>query len=426
MSAHSRQRLFFIGLAFLAAAIVLLLLASGRQIQRVAALVEPSGRLLQPPTVTPDLNGEAGSTPIPSPTGEPDVEPVKTPTPSIVLIPTLVDSDSTPLSPIATISPGLITRFPTLPPIAAHTRVPIVLTEVVLPSSSATPVPGATATIDPNTELERIEIVSEFPLAIESGQSEWVRLTLRRSPAGELMATVDSATRPATVVTPEVEIIGTPRVPLASAFGSDYRGCVDATLFGSAFNIESGDLGCISLTQNPIVWTWNITPKNSSFKGEQSLNATLRIVWTHIDDGREIDAQQIPLPAVPITVTAPITNRIQWSAILSSAIGSVFSVPWLHGRWQAFRKRRKKGVAGPILGPLRRQMVRHLNEADLQVLAFDYGILFEDLVGESFSAKTADFLEKAVAKGVLDDLIAQLEEEYPGVEWPLLSPESLP
>lgn len=420
MSERKRQLLLFVGLAFLAATAVLLTVAAGREIQRAAALVEPSGGLLQPPTATPDFNGESGITPTPVLTQTQEGDGLDTPTPSIVLIPTLII-----INPIATIPPAMVTRFPTLPVVSAGTRtpgnltrepgptVPVDVTRVV-PLVTPTP-PSPTKMPSPNAE--RIEIVSEFPLEVETGQSEWVRLTLRRSPEGEIVVTIEATPRPTTVVTPDVEIIGTPEVPLANAFGPDYRGCVDATLIGSAFDIASTDFACVSLSQNPIVWTWNISPKDDSFRGEQTLNATLRVVWTHRETGREIDSQQIPLPPVPVTVRAPITGRIQWSAVLTSAIGSIFSVPWLHGRWQAFRKRRKKGVDGPILAPLRRQMVKHLNEADLRVLAFDYGILFENLVGDSYSAKTADFLEKAIAKGVLDDIIAQLQEEYPGVDW---------
>ncbi len=74
------------------------------------------------------------------------------------------------------------------------------------------------------------------------------------------------------------------------------------------------------------------------------------------------------------------------------------------------------------------QLLDQYDEADLQALAFDFGMMFEEIEGESYSGKALALYSYILYSGQWDLFRARLEAERPSVQWidyvshPLLLP----
>lgn len=73
----------------------------------------------------------------------------------------------------------------------------------------------------------------------------------------------------------------------------------------------------------------------------------------------------------------------------------------------------------PALGPLRQQITNLFSLDEIRVLCLDLGIRYEELSGETISAKSASLIAYADRRGQLDLLMVLLHKVRPSVRWPL-------
>ncbi|MCL4264102.1 MAG: hypothetical protein KJ069_12840 [Anaerolineae bacterium] len=69
------------------------------------------------------------------------------------------------------------------------------------------------------------------------------------------------------------------------------------------------------------------------------------------------------------------------------------------------------------LGPLRRQIADSFDLDELRTLCLDMGIRYDDLSGDTISAKTASLVATMQRRGQLGQLTAVLQRERPHVTW---------
>lgn len=66
---------------------------------------------------------------------------------------------------------------------------------------------------------------------------------------------------------------------------------------------------------------------------------------------------------------------------------------------------------------LRRSLAAHFSDAELQTLAHDLGIDYEELPGQTKSAKIVHLIQTAARRGAILDLIALCQTERPNADW---------
>lgn len=66
---------------------------------------------------------------------------------------------------------------------------------------------------------------------------------------------------------------------------------------------------------------------------------------------------------------------------------------------------------------LRRALAAHFSDAELQTLAHDLGIDYEELPGQTKSAKIVHLIQTAARRGAILDLIALCQAERPNTDW---------
>jgi hypothetical protein len=131
---------------------------------------------------------------------------------------------------------------------------------------------AATTSSSGSTSSPPLMIEVSWPTRIESGKSNWVRVSLGSS-------LVDSCeTPPATK--PELEPplpLGTFDLPLDELHGPGYQAFAVANLTGTGFEIQPVMLDYQPLQQVRGTWVWNLS---SSKRGWQHVNANIQLQWT--------------------------------------------------------------------------------------------------------------------------------------------------
>lgn len=72
------------------------------------------------------------------------------------------------------------------------------------------------------------------------------------------------------------------------------------------------------------------------------------------------------------------------------------------------------------LGTVRRLMVKHFDQEQLETLAFDLGIPWGELPGDGLAAKSRSLVTCLAERGRVDQLVEILAEERPLVDWPVV------
>ena len=71
------------------------------------------------------------------------------------------------------------------------------------------------------------------------------------------------------------------------------------------------------------------------------------------------------------------------------------------------------------LKQLRQLLTKHFSLEELRTLSFDLGIDFDEIGGETKSAKVREFIRYAERQGRLDDLLAEAAAARPALPWPI-------
>lgn len=272
------------------------------------AAEEPEEEAIEPPTEEPaEESGE---------------EEFEYPTPTA-----MVAEEATPTAELAnTPIPPLLTTATEAPTEQAASPAPTVEAE---PTQSIEAAPGP----DPDTEPSRRSVIEvEWPVQMEIDRADTVRIELIRISEGVYVPTAEVAGNTIEAATPIP--VGTPGAPIEEAFGVSYHAYATASLVGTTFDIERASLERRSLTQDRIVWEWNLTPTT---KGTQALNANIVIEWEPDDGGATIERQiwQARLETEVKKRLIP-TPQVGLVTAISGIVGSGFSIPWIFDRLQDF------------------------------------------------------------------------------------------
>lgn len=137
----------------------------------------------------------------------------------------------------------------------------------------------------------------------------------------------------------------TPQVRLNNAFGPVYKGCVEAILEGTAFEIGEVTLGCQPVEQEEILWMWSITPKGNTF-GDQTLLARIQAKWKPVDPNQDEIWRELWRGDLRVQVVRTPLGYIELWGLVPALLGSLLSAPWLWERWKELRawRMKKRGV----------------------------------------------------------------------------------
>ncbi len=201
-----------------------------------------------------------------------------------------------------------------------------------------TVVPGAGS-----GQKEYVVVETEWPLKMEVGRSDSIRIALIRTVSGDYVGTVEVEGHAGSVAT--AIPVGTPGAPIAEAFGTGYRAYAEANLVGTAFELQPVSSARQSLDQQTLVWEWNIV---SDRPGEQSLNAVIEVTWEPDDSGEASIVRQLWRSRYEVQVVKPwiTTGQISLASALLGFVGTGFNIPWLYERVQEMRGKRKKKDSG--------------------------------------------------------------------------------
>ena len=78
------------------------------------------------------------------------------------------------------------------------------------------------------------------------------------------------------------------------------------------------------------------------------------------------------------------------------------------------------------LKQLRQLLTKHFSLEELRTLSFDLGIDFDEIGGETKSAKVREFISYAERHGRLDDLLAEAAAARPALPWPITASAAIP
>jgi hypothetical protein len=269
------------------------------------------------------------------PTGTLPAEPTRPlPTRPPVSTPTITPAAARPTSPPA----------PTTASRPTNTPVPTRSAQSVR-TTTPRPCPTALPTSIPPTPtpLPRVVIEAEWPARMEIDQSDYVRVSIVRTTAGEFVPTVEVPGHTVLAATPVPA--GTPAVPMERAFGLAYKASAAAKLEGTAFGISPSEMEYQSLDQSRITWDWNILPLKP---GSQTINARIVVRWEPIEGEGDAIERTIWRAPLRIVVEEPWIQRGQLSilSLASGMLGSILSAPWLyekvHARVKKMREKRQR------------------------------------------------------------------------------------
>lgn len=181
---------------------------------------------------------------------------------------------------------------------------------------------------------------AEWPVKMEVGRSDTIRITLRQTEAGAYEATLEAEGSQGVVITP-VDVSGTQEVPLTVAFGPDYEAAVSARLISTSVEIVAVTDERQILAGDQLIWTWNIKAEQP---GIQVINGQVFIEWTPTSgEGRTIK-ETLWLPRFDLRVTSPLirTGQISVLSLASAFLGSGLSIPWLIDEIKERRARKEE------------------------------------------------------------------------------------
>lgn len=152
------------------------------------------------------------------------------------------------------------------------------------------------------TTIGSLVVTTRIPKVMQVSESAIARITLApQSHVGALAAIPEEQT--GSVTTPAAPV-GTPSVPIDSAFGAGYEPYAQAQLASGAFDVQMVSQSLQSLRQPQVTWEWSITPL---YAGQQLMDAAITVQWNPTGDG----AHALPLnPTFTIaTVDTDVTVR---------------------------------------------------------------------------------------------------------------------
>lgn len=197
--------------------------------------------------------------------------------------------------------------------------------------------PSSLPETTPTNPAPDLLIEAEWPVKLEVGQEGTVRLSLIQTDGDGYVPTVVVTGNTAEAST--ARAVGTPDVDIASAFGPNLE----------AFAIPSFDTMIGHIPSEPeaqkfdgsrIDWKWIVAPTS---KGRQTVILSLTIEWRRDDDTvQERRKVWDPPQPIAIEVVQPFITMeaLSISTLLTGAIGSGLSVPFLYG----MVKERNKGT----------------------------------------------------------------------------------
>jgi hypothetical protein len=252
------------------------------------------------------------------------------------------------------VSLGALPRLapaPTSTPAATQTPAARTPTPAATQTPAArTPTPAATKTLvaPTPTPAPTVVIEAEWPRKMEVDRSDSIRIALVRTAGQPYVPTIEVPGHTPVVASPIP--VGTPGIPLASAFGPDYEVSAIANLMGTAFEVERAAADWQSLEPPRVTWEWNVISKNP---GPQVLNATIEVQWKPKISGQTI-SRQIWRSRLEIAVEKPLiaTGQLEILTVLSGVLGSGFSLPWLYERLKE-RLKKKSTIPKKRLGKIR-------------------------------------------------------------------------
>jgi hypothetical protein len=200
-------------------------------------------------------------------------------------------------------------------------------------TSTATPTPSVTPSPVPK---EVIEV--EWPSKMELNASDWISILLNRTNIGSV--NIPAKTSHTTIMNTPIPI-GTPSGNMAFAFGPNYKGFGVMNLAAVAFDKEPVTVESQPLDQPRIIWQWNIVPKQP---GSHIVNLILEAHWKINEEGETIAQRQIWQSQLDILVEKPFIDvgQLNIASLLSIFVGSALSFPWIYGKIEELREKRKK------------------------------------------------------------------------------------
>jgi hypothetical protein len=264
--------------------------------------------------------------------------PVYTVSPSLTMTPTVIylstPTMEPPGSPTATPLPATGSESPT--PWSTEPSITLTPTKTRLPTDTPTtqPLPSDTPVPTPPPDV-LLEI--EYPEKIEIGRSDSIRITLFRTQQQTWVATIEGTEHVVTLASPQS--VGTPDSPIEEAFGPEYTGCAKAYLDGQAFDIGELTPECQPLEQPSFTWDWSIMPKSDA-QGLQVINIRIEGRWESLNTDSKVQ-RELFRSRFEVQITKPITAYINIASIITSIVGSGFSVNWL-SNWVKESKENKK------------------------------------------------------------------------------------
>jgi hypothetical protein len=181
-------------------------------------------------------------------------------------------------------------------------------------------------------------VEAEMPKRMEIGRSDSIRVSLVWAAGETFVPTIEIQGHMA--ITATLVPVGTPGVPLRSAFGPQYEIFAIAYLGATAFDVKPVAPEEQPLEQPKVTWEWNIIPKSD---GPQLVNLSIEILWKPKGDGPVIQ-RQIWRRHFQILVKKPwiTTGQISFLTLLTGFLGSGLSIPWIYERIKAAGKKGEK------------------------------------------------------------------------------------
>ena len=200
--------------------------------------------------------------------------------------------------------------------------------EIYLP-----PTPPVTPRPSPTLSAPPYVVEAEWPVWIDTRRSSTIRVSFMRTADG-LVPTVEIRGNTAALSTPIP--VGTSVAGLRNAFGDEYEAYAIARLEGTSFDIQLASPEVQSLAEPQVSWVWNI---GSEDPGRQSIDGYIEVEWRPRDGGGKSEKRQIWSFHLDIEVRQPlfIRGQVNVLSLVSGAIGSGLSLPWLY---EVYNKRR--------------------------------------------------------------------------------------
>jgi LysM repeat protein len=188
------------------------------------------------------------------------------------------------------------------------------------------------------TPLPTLIVEAEWPNELQTGVSDFVRISLIGNPSAGYTVTVERPGHEGVVGSPVP--VGTKVQPLLKAFGPAYQACAAPNLNSTTISVKPETVDCRSLEEGPWQWDWSIS---SDKIGLQLLILNMTVKWTPQNGGESI-SREIWHQRVYVDVKQPliVMGQLIVLPIVGGLIGAAFTVPYLSEWWKA-RKSQPRG-----------------------------------------------------------------------------------